>query len=86
MLINLTQPPTARTLAFLKLSLGPNDEIMVSDSASYLALYDSPLASKAYIRLSDSKKIGSAVHSSWSIIDDEQWLMLICKHEKTVTW
>ena len=86
MLINLTQPPTALTMSFLTKALAIDDELMVSSQAAHLALVESPLPNKAYIRVADSNKFGADTHPSWTIIDDIEWTHLLIKHDKTVAW
>ena len=86
MLVSLTKPASKLTLTFLEKALQPTDILMASSSAIHLALTECPLNITAYIRVADANKLGGIIHTSWTAIDDSQWLSLIQQHNKSVTW
>lgn len=86
MLLQISQPISQQEWEFLTQAVSDNDALLVSGQASFLALSPKPLNLPSYIDKQDMDKIGGQPHSSWQLIDTQQWLALTQQQEKVVSW
>lgn len=86
MLLTLTKSPTAREKEFFHTFLTQQDTLTLQGSSNYLALAANEYAAKGILRKTEADKLGSAVHSDWSIISDNEWVKLALSSNKNVEW
>ena len=86
MLLTLTSLPTELERELFHSVLVDSHEYLVTGAAISLAFGPNQLGSRAYVREQELYKITAKAHGDWQVINDEEWLELTLRHEKSVVW